>query len=79
VPRDAATEHLMSRKETGDHLRAGTVPVTEVRTGIIVGAGGPDYFSYEAMMRQFGEVVGRRPRILRVPVLSPRRPTSGAS
>jgi uncharacterized protein YbjT (DUF2867 family) len=128
VPRDAATEHLMSRKETGDRLRAGTVPVTEVRAGIIVGpgsaayevmrdlvyhlplmvtpkwvqsksspialsnllvylqrvatmpeaagqildAGGPDYFSYETMMRQFGEVVGRRPRILRVPILSPR-------
>jgi uncharacterized protein YbjT (DUF2867 family) len=128
VPRDAATEHLMSRKETGDRLRAGTVPVTEVRAGIIVGpgsaayevmrdlvyhlplmvtpkwvqsksspialsnllvylqrvatmaqaagqildAGGPDYFSYETMMREFGEVVGRRPRILRVPILSPR-------
>ena len=26
VPRDAATEHLMSRKETGDRLRAGTCP-----------------------------------------------------
>ena len=128
VPRGAATEHLVSRKQTGDRLRAGSVPVTEVRAGIIVGpgsaayevmrdlvyhlplmvtpkwvqsksspialsnllvylqrvatmpeaagqildAGGPEYFSYETMMRQFGEVVGRRPRILRVPVLSPR-------
>jgi uncharacterized protein YbjT (DUF2867 family) len=128
VPRDADSEHLMSRKQTGDRLRAGTVPVTEVRAGIIVGpgsaayevmrdlvyhlpvmvtpkwvqsmsspialsnllvylqqvatvpeaagqiydAGGPDYMSYENMMRQFGEVVGRHPRILRVPVLSPR-------
>jgi len=27
--------------------------------------------SYESMMRAFGEVVGRRPRILRVPVLTP--------
>jgi len=128
VPRDADSEHLMSRKETGDRLRAGTVPVTEVRAGIIVGpgsaayevmrdlvyhlpamvtpkwvqsksspialsnllvylqrvatlpeaaqqiydAGGSDYMSYESMMRQFGEVVGRHPRILRVPVLSPR-------
>jgi uncharacterized protein YbjT (DUF2867 family) len=116
VPRDAATEHLMSRKETGDRLRAGTVPVTEVRAGIIVGpgsaayevmrdlvyhlplmvtpkwvqsksspialsnllvylqrvatmpeaagqildAGGPDYFSYETMMRQFGDRIGTR-------------------
>ena len=128
VPRDADSEHLMSRKETGDRLRTGAVPVTEVRAGIIVGpgsaayevmrdlvyhlpvmvtpkwvqsmsspialsnllvylqrvatmpeaagqiydAGGPDYMSYENMMRQFGEVVGRHPRILRVPVLSPR-------
>jgi uncharacterized protein YbjT (DUF2867 family) len=128
VPRGADSEHLMSRKETGDRLRAGTVPVTEVRAGVIVGpgsaayevirdlvyhlplmvapkwvrsksspialsnllqyllavatlpeaagqiydAGGPDYLSYEEMMRQFGDVVGRNPRILRVPVLSPR-------
>ncbi|MDH5245812.1 MAG: NAD(P)H-binding protein, partial [Betaproteobacteria bacterium] len=128
VPSGATTEHLMSRKETGDRLRAGSVPVTEVRAGIIVGpgsaayevmrdlvyhlplmvtpkwvqsksspialsnllvylqrvatmpeaagqildAGGPDYLSYEAMMRQFGEIVDRRPRILRVPILSPR-------
>lgn len=34
-------------------------------------AGGPDYLSYETMMRQFGEVIGRKPRILRVPVLTP--------
>ncbi len=128
VPRDADSEHLVSRKETGDRLRDGPVPVTEIRAGIIVGpgsaayevmrdlvfhlpfmvtprwvqsrsspiaianlieylirvadlpqargrildAGGPEYLSYEQMMRQFGEVVGRRPRILRVPVLSPR-------
>jgi uncharacterized protein YbjT (DUF2867 family) len=128
VPRDADSEHLMSRKETGDRLRAGKVPLTEVRAGVIVGpgsaayevmrdlvyhlplmvtpkwvqsksspialsnllvylqsvatmaeaagkiydAGGPDYLSYEDMMRQFAEVVGRNPRILRVPVLSPR-------
>jgi uncharacterized protein YbjT (DUF2867 family) len=128
VPRGADSEHLMSRKETGDRLRAGTVPVTEVRAGVIVGpgsaayevmrdlvyhlplmvapkwvrsksspialsnllqyllsvatlpqaagqiydAGGPDYLSYEEMMQQFGAVVGRKPRILRVPVLSPR-------
>ena len=128
MPRDADSEHLVSRKETGDRLRASSVPVTEVRAGIIVGpgsaayevmrdlvyhlpvmvtpkwvqsksspialsnllvylqkvatlpeaagqvydAGGPEYMSYEDMMRQFGEVVGRRPRILRVPVLSPR-------
>ena len=128
VPPGADSEHLTSRKETGDRLRAGPVPVTEIRAGIIVGpgsaayevmrdlvyhlplmvtpkwvqsrsspialpnllhyliavaarpeaegmiydAGGPEILSYEAMMVAFGAVVGRRPRILRVPVLSPR-------
>jgi uncharacterized protein YbjT (DUF2867 family)/uncharacterized protein YndB with AHSA1/START domain len=127
VPADADSEHLVSRMQTGEVLRAGPVPVTEIRAGIIVGpgsaayevmrdlvyhlpamvtprwvqsksspialpnlleylirvaalpeaqgrildAGGPEYMSYEAMMRAFGEVVGRRPRILRVPVLTP--------
>jgi uncharacterized protein YbjT (DUF2867 family) len=127
VPRDADSEHLVSRKLTGDRLRAGTVPVTEIRAGIIVGAGsaayevmrdlvyhipfmvtpkwvqsrssplalenlleyliripalpeaaggiydagGPDYLSYAEMMLQFGEVIGKRPRILPVPVLTP--------
>jgi hypothetical protein len=40
--------------------------------GRILDAGGPETMSYEDMMRAFGDVVGRRPRILRVPVLSPR-------
>lgn len=127
VPPDADSEHLVSRKLTGDRLRAGRVPVTEIRAGIIVGAGsaayevirdlvnnlpvmltprwvqsrsspialdnlltylvraavlpqaagriydaaGPEYMSYESLMRQYGEVVGRRTRILRVPVLTP--------
>jgi uncharacterized protein YbjT (DUF2867 family) len=128
IPPDAKSRHLVSRKETGDRLRAGPVPVTEVRAGIIVGpgsaayevirdfvyhlpvmvtpkwvqsksspialsnlleylqrvptipeaagqiydAGGPEYMSYEQMMREFGEVVDRYPKILRVPILSPR-------
>lgn len=127
VPADADSEHLVSRKLTGDVLRAGRVPVTEIRAGIIVGAGsaayevirdlvnnlpimvtprwvqsrsspialsnlleymvrvaqlpqaegvvfdagGPDYLSYENLMRQYGEVVGKRPLILRVPLLTP--------
>jgi uncharacterized protein YndB with AHSA1/START domain len=49
--------------------RVATIPEA---AGQIYDAGGPDYLSYETMMRQFGEVVGRHPRILRVPVLSPR-------
>ena len=127
VPADAKSEHLLSRKESGDRLRAGPVPVTEIRAGIIVGPGsaafevirdlvnnlplmvtprwvraksppvaldnlleylvriadvdeaadrvfdaaGPEMLSYEDLMRMYGDVVGRRPRILPVPVLSP--------
>ena len=127
IPADADSEHLVSRRDTGERLRAGRVPVTEIRAGIIVGPGsaayevirdlvnhlplmltprwvqsksapialdnlldylvrvasideaagkvldaaGPDYLSYEQVMRQYGEVVGKRPRIMRVPVLTP--------
>jgi uncharacterized protein YbjT (DUF2867 family) len=39
VPDDADSEHIVSRKETGEVLRQGSVPVTEVRAGIIVGPG----------------------------------------
>jgi len=127
MPEGADSEHLVSRRETGERLRAGPVPVTEIRAGIVVGPGsaayevirdlvnhlplmvtpkwvqsksapialdnlleylvgvplheeaagkvldaaGPDYLSYEQVMRQYGEVVGRNPRIIRVPVLTP--------
>lgn len=127
IPVDADSEHLTSRRDTGVRLRQGAVPVTEIRAGIIVGAGsaayevirdlvnhlplmltpkwvqsksapialgnlleylvriatvdeaagqvldaaGPDYISYEDVMRQYGEAVGRRPRIVRVPFLTP--------
>jgi uncharacterized protein YbjT (DUF2867 family)/uncharacterized protein YndB with AHSA1/START domain len=127
IPAGAQSEHLVSRKETGDRLRAGPVPVTEIRAGIIVGPGsaafevirdlvnalpamvtprwvrartppialdnlleylvripehaaaaggiydaaGPEELSYEELMRAFGEIVGRKPLILPVPVLSP--------
>ena len=43
VPPDADSEHLVSRKETGERLRAGPVPVTEIRAGIIVGPGSAAY------------------------------------
>jgi uncharacterized protein YbjT (DUF2867 family) len=127
VPPNADSEHLVSRRETGEVLRAGSVPVIELRAGIIVGAGsaayevmrdlvnhlplmvtprwvksksspialdnlleylvrlpqideaagrifeagGPDYVSYEWMMREFGAVIGKRPRIIPVPLLTP--------
>jgi len=34
------SEHLRSRQQTGDALRAAGVPVTEFRAGVIVGSGG---------------------------------------
>ena len=33
------SEHLRSRRETGELLREGSVPVTELRSGMVVGAG----------------------------------------
>ena len=39
IPEDADSEHIQSRRETGDVLRRGGVPVIEVRAGIIVGPG----------------------------------------
>ena len=129
APDDADSEHIRSRRDTGERLRQGKTPVTEVRAGIIVGPGsaafevmrdlvyhlpvmvtprwvraksppialenlleyllqlpafeeaagavydaaGPETLSYEEMMRVLAAVAGRRPpRILPVPVLSPR-------
>ena len=39
VPDDADSEHIRSRRDTGDVLRRGRVPVIEIRAGIVVGAG----------------------------------------
>ena len=39
VPAGADSEHLLSRRDTGERLRGHPVPVTEVRAGIIVGPG----------------------------------------
>lgn len=39
VPPDADSEHIVSRAQTGEVLRRGSVPVTEIRAGIIVGPG----------------------------------------
>lgn len=128
IPQDPRSQHLRSRAETGEVLRSGPVPVTEVRAGMIIGpgsaayevirdlvnhlpvmvtpswvrsvstpialpdllayllavaelpaaagrildAGGPEAVSYEQVMRCYGALVGRRPRILAVPVLTPR-------
>ena len=39
VPAGADSEHIVSRRDTGEVLREGTVPVIELRAGIIVGPG----------------------------------------
>lgn len=128
IPHQPVSEHLRSRLETGDCLRAGKVPVTEIRAGMIVGPGsaafevirdlvnhlplmltprwvdsrsspialdnlidyllqvpylelaanncydvaGPEVLTYKEIMRLYGEVVGKRPLIIPLPVLSPR-------
>jgi uncharacterized protein YbjT (DUF2867 family) len=126
--RDELSPHLRSRHETGDALRSGGVPTTELRAAIVVGAGsasfeivrdlarrlpimicpkwvrskcepiairqviaylagvlddpetsdgvfeigGGEVKTYESMMRECAEVMGRKLRILVVPVLTPR-------
>ncbi len=122
------SEHLSSRHETGDVLREGTVPVTELRAAVIVGSGSASYeiihdltrklpfmvapkwlrsrcepiairnvvdyligvldeprtvgevldigsgevLTYQEMIHIFGEELGRPPRIIPVPLLTPR-------
>jgi uncharacterized protein YbjT (DUF2867 family) len=39
VPDRARGEHILSRRDTGDVLRSGSVPVTELRAAIIIGPG----------------------------------------
>ena len=39
MPDAPQSSHLRSRRETGDILRAGSVPVTELRAGMIIGPG----------------------------------------
>ncbi len=127
-PQEGASEHLRSRAETGEVLRTGTVPVTELRAGIIVGpgsaafevirdlvnhlrvmvtprwvrsrtqpialedllaylegvlgvpetadqtydVGGPQTLSYQDLMTEYAQEMGRRILVIPVPVLSPR-------
>lgn len=128
VPSSPKSTHLRSRQETGDILRAGRVPVTEIRAGMIIGpgsaawevirdlvnhlpimltprwvfsrstpialsnllryladapvleetageiydVGGADDLTYEEIMRQYAELVGKNPRIIPIRVLTPR-------
>jgi uncharacterized protein YbjT (DUF2867 family) len=57
-----------------DDLLAYLVAVASLpaAAGRTLDAGGPDTVTYEAIMRCYGRLVGRRPRIVPVPVLTPR-------
>ncbi len=128
TPEQPRSTHLRSRRETGDILRTGSVPVTELRAGMIIGPGsaawevirdlvnhlpvmvtprwvfsrstpialgnllryladvpslpetagetydvaGPDELTYRDIMSAYGELVGKRPLIIPVPLLTPR-------
>lgn len=128
MPDAPRSSHLRSRRETGEILRAGTVPVTELRAGMIIGPGsaawevirdlvnhlpvmitprwvfsrstpialsnllryladvpaldqaagqtydvaGPDTLSYAEIMQRYAALIGKRPVIIPVPVLTPR-------
>jgi uncharacterized protein YbjT (DUF2867 family) len=48
------------------------VPDLPEAAGRVFDVGGPDVLTYRELMRQFGELVGRRPLIVPVPVLTPR-------
>jgi uncharacterized protein YbjT (DUF2867 family) len=128
TPQNPRSSHLKSRRQTGDILREGSVPVTELRAGMIIGPGsaawevvrdlvnhlpimvtprwvnsrstpialqnllryladvpryeecageiydvaGPDELTYAEIMRTYGALVGKRPVIFPVPVLTPR-------
>lgn len=128
TPDNSRSPHLKSRALTGDVLRHGSVPVTEVRSGMIIGAGsaayeiirdlvnylsimttprwvqtrstpisldnlldylvglatlpetagriydvgGPEVLTFEQLMRQYGDLTGKRFWQLRVPLSAPR-------
>jgi uncharacterized protein YbjT (DUF2867 family) len=54
---DAASEHLKSRAETGEHLRAGGVPVVEFRAAIVIGAGSLSYEMLAALVERLPVMV----------------------
>jgi hypothetical protein len=47
-------------------------PALDQTAGEIYDVGGPDVLDYASIMRRYGKLVGRRPLILPVPVLTPR-------
>ncbi len=52
-PHQKIAAHMRSRIETGNALRAGRIPVTEFRAGVIVGPGSISFEMIRFMMEQF--------------------------
>ena len=48
------------------------MPRIDATAGQIYDVGGPDVLTYAEIMRSYGDLVGKRPRIIPVPVLTPR-------
>jgi uncharacterized protein YbjT (DUF2867 family) len=63
-PGDALSEHLRSRQETGDILRASGVPVVELRASIVVGSGSLSFEMIRALVERLPLMVC--PRWVRV-------------
>jgi len=59
-PKSSHSAHLQARKLTGDLLRRGDIPVTELRAGIVIGAGSA---AFEVM----------RDMVYNLPILTPPR------
>jgi uncharacterized protein YbjT (DUF2867 family) len=49
---DAASAHLRSRAETGERLSAGSVPVTTLRAGMVVGPGSAAFETIRALVER---------------------------
>jgi uncharacterized protein YbjT (DUF2867 family) len=54
---DSVSTHLRSRAETGDVLRAGGVPVIELRASIVVGAGSLSFKMIQALVERLPVMV----------------------
>jgi len=57
-PQEAIPAHMRSRIETGEKLRAGNVPVTEFRAGVIVGPGSISFEMIRFMTELLPVIVG---------------------
>lgn len=62
-PGEQIGTHMLSRIHTGDSLRTGSVPVTEFRASLIIGAGSTSFEMIRYLTEQFPLLIG--PRSLR--------------